>query len=1049
MLASQLVIGAMVVTLAPHAIAQEEAEPTPVPLVSIRAEDDQQVRELLDAGLDIVDVDAETREVHVVLDTFEQGYVDAHDIDVEVIEENVNEFPDTSITSTDDSERTDYRHLDDYYEELDAVHAAYPDLTRLEVIGHGHEGRPIIALEISSAPGQADGRPEHIHTALTHAREWPTGEFVMDLAWYLTENYGHDDRVTDIVDDVRVWLIPVLNPDGFHYSRTQSPTWRKNRNPAAGVDLNRNFAHMWGGPGSSGDPSSNTYRGTAPFSEPETQALRDFVAVRHPITVIHSHVQGGRWLYPWAHTEDAPPDPELAALAAESVQWSGYRDQQWIDMYQASGESVDWSYEAFRSLSFLPEHGVDHGQRWDYLGTERPGLVTDALGNVEARLLTHSPELDGESGWLLDCGLSLTPSDCPEDIAGNIALIERGEGTYREKALNAINAGAVGVVIYNDRWGHISGTLNEPSVPAPVLGVPQFSGHQLVAALEDGPVNVSLETILAHSIKDVWDVNLPAYLLTIEAAAEHTARITGSVTDATSGDGVGHASVELSLERRAVHHDGGEETYSHETSIDVDADGTFDWAVLPSRQATLETPPYELTVAAPNYYPHTQSVELAGYRDVAELDAALQELARVLNPDGPVRVPVNGAFSFQFETYRPDGDRHAPNDLTVAVYDADGTEIHRFTSEIRERPRGDHQVRIDARTLGLGAGEYQLAIEFGHDGSDYRHTTPMTVWDAPGAGRPGSELIEPSTDAPAVVAAGEAFTATFTANRAWPYVIDFRAAGSDEDWMNFADGTGAGVAATGDNTAELVVPEPLDDGEFDLRVQLFPPDEDADQPRASDVAESALMVAEPVTQFATDFSDQPIGDAPAGWTETWRAGTWTVLDDPPRLRNDVTVGGRRALTWDSPGDDGWVEGDVEVAAVVRMPDAVTATRFQLPLHISGFGGNENAYYLDGRASSIRINRYVDGTFTQMATHSLGYPVEADTWYHVVLRREGTTLSAKLWPYGADEPDEWLVSVTDDNHAAGRVGVSHLTSGAVNEWAWFAVGVAGDEAPRAP
>jgi carboxypeptidase A4 len=83
-------------------------------------------------------------------------------------------------------------------------------------------------------------------------------------------------------DNLDFYIVPVVNPDGYEYTHSGMRLWRKNRKDpqlgrCAGTDLNRNFGYKWGGAGSSKDRCQEIYAGSAPFSEPETQAIRDFV----------------------------------------------------------------------------------------------------------------------------------------------------------------------------------------------------------------------------------------------------------------------------------------------------------------------------------------------------------------------------------------------------------------------------------------------------------------------------------------------------------------------------------------------------------------------------------------------------------------------------------------------------------------------------------------------------------------------------------------------------------------------------------------------------
>lgn len=206
----------------------------------------------------------------------------------------------------------------------------------------------------------------------------------------------------------------------------------------------------------------------------------------------------------------------------------------------------------------------------------------------------------------------------------------------------------------------------------------------------------------------------------------------------------------------------------------------------------------------------------------------------------------------------------------------------------------------------------------------------------------------------------------------------------------------------------------------------------------------------PPGQAATDLSDQDVGEPPRGWSMRWRSSDWTVLDDPRRVRHVVGgSSGRRSLTWDEVGDDGHVQGDVELYGVVRSSPTGN-TLFQLPLHVSGETGNESAYYVDLRVdqSALRINRYADGSFTSIGRYD-GVVPQRDTWYRVRLRREGDQLMARIWQDGEAEPDEWQAVATDNTHHGGGVGFAGFQANTVNDWAYLGVGTGGEPAPAAP
>jgi len=172
-------------------------------------------------------------------------------------------------------------------DELVATAAAHPRLTKLVNIGTSVNGQKIYALKVTRNARQLrDGRrPSVLYGGAQHAREWITPEMVRRLMHHYLDGYGSDRQLTRIVDTTELWFLPVSNPDGYDFTFTEgNRLWRKNLRdnngdgvitPGDGVDLNRNFQTKWGydNEGSSPEPSSETYRGPSPASEPETKAL--------------------------------------------------------------------------------------------------------------------------------------------------------------------------------------------------------------------------------------------------------------------------------------------------------------------------------------------------------------------------------------------------------------------------------------------------------------------------------------------------------------------------------------------------------------------------------------------------------------------------------------------------------------------------------------------------------------------------------------------------------------------------------------------------------
>jgi len=242
--------------------------------------------------------------------------------------------------------------------EMTAYAAAHPSIARLDTVGMSLEGRPLLAIEISDHPGVDEGEPEVLLDGCHHARELMSVELPLDAMRRLLDGYGVDPLLTALVDSRHIWILPIVNPDGYvwvesHSGGQSSNWWRKNRRPngdgTIGVDLNRNYGIQWGydDTGSSPVGSSETYRGAAPFSEPETAALRDFVASRSFTIAVSFHSYGDLVLYPWGYDRLDTPDHSVFFALGDSVsRQNGYRagNPKSNAIYLTNGGSDDWLY---------------------------------------------------------------------------------------------------------------------------------------------------------------------------------------------------------------------------------------------------------------------------------------------------------------------------------------------------------------------------------------------------------------------------------------------------------------------------------------------------------------------------------------------------------------------------------------------------------------------------------------------------------------------------------------------------------------------------------
>lgn len=264
-----------------------------------------------------------------------------------------------------------YHKLSDVIEKLSFYNEKYKEITELKIIGKTFENRDIYALKISKK--DKEDKPSILIVGCHHAREWMSIEIPMKIIEYLLENYEKNEIVKSWIENFEIWTIPILNPDGFEYSIKNDRMWRKNRvlnfDNSRGVDNNRNYGYMWGlSDGSSAVPSSETYRGRAPFSELENQAIREFVYENPPSITLSYHSFSELILYPWGYTTEPPQDKELLEkIAVEMAKTTGppndgdypgpydYYPMQSSFLYPTSGDLTDFLYGEIGTYAYTIE----------------------------------------------------------------------------------------------------------------------------------------------------------------------------------------------------------------------------------------------------------------------------------------------------------------------------------------------------------------------------------------------------------------------------------------------------------------------------------------------------------------------------------------------------------------------------------------------------------------------------------------------------------------------------------------------------------------------
>jgi PKD repeat protein len=251
-----------------------------------------------------------------------------------------------------------YLKYNEMLAELDAMVQQYPNLITAKAPISSfvtHENRPIYHVKISDNPNVNETEPKVLYTAIHHAREPMSLMETIFFMWHVLENYGTNEEITYLVNETQLFFVPCINPDGYVYNETTNPNgggmWRKNRRNNGGgvygVDLNRNYGYGWGTTGTSTNTSNDTYCGTAPYSEPEVQAMRWLVQNHNFVTAFNAHTYAEDILFPIGTTvaEFADHHDYFQAETNHMVEFNGYSAIKSSALYPASGDSDDYMYK--------------------------------------------------------------------------------------------------------------------------------------------------------------------------------------------------------------------------------------------------------------------------------------------------------------------------------------------------------------------------------------------------------------------------------------------------------------------------------------------------------------------------------------------------------------------------------------------------------------------------------------------------------------------------------------------------------------------------------
>ncbi|XP_017026975.1 carboxypeptidase B1-like [Drosophila kikkawai] len=272
----------------------------------------------------------------------------------------------------------DYYTLEGIEQYLKGLAKSYSHRVSVKEIGRSYENRSLNTITITNGDGRSGKKAIFIDAGI-HAREWLAHTTALNIINQLVVNFEENKKLLQDHD----WIIlPLVNPDGYHYSRSIDKSWRKNRRPSSencvGIDLNRNFGSGWSLGYADSDPCGITYMGPGSFTEPESRAvqrvLHEIADSGRGIMYISFHSYAYEILYPWGYKEvNATNYKEHEAVATAGQRAikkkfsSEYKVKPSFDMSVIGGASSDYAYSIGFRLSYTWElPGERNGSKFNF-----------------------------------------------------------------------------------------------------------------------------------------------------------------------------------------------------------------------------------------------------------------------------------------------------------------------------------------------------------------------------------------------------------------------------------------------------------------------------------------------------------------------------------------------------------------------------------------------------------------------------------------------------------------------------------------------------------
>ncbi|QQS31991.1 MAG: peptidase M14 [Acidobacteriota bacterium] len=366
--------------------AQVAAPNSELIVARIAVKTDADMRRVMDLGLDLMEY-REGDDLIFITTAAQIAELQRSGFDVRPDKKLTAELPRNGVETFNGG----YRTVEETYAFLNQMQASYPNLARVFTYGDSWlkvqnpvNGYKLTGITLTSQSSDRRPKPTFLLQAGLHARELVPPELATRFISYLLTNYGIDADATWLLDEHRIVVIPIMNPDGRKIAETGALK-RKNMNNLSGscttvttgIDLNRNYSFRWGIVNPPTEPCGETFPGLTAASEPEIAYQEALIATLFPDqrgaprnepapidatgAVLDMHSTGNLILYPWGEDTLPPPNPQIVTLARKMAAYNGYNPIQGVNLYPTSGSAKDYAYGELGAVSMTMEIGNGSG----------------------------------------------------------------------------------------------------------------------------------------------------------------------------------------------------------------------------------------------------------------------------------------------------------------------------------------------------------------------------------------------------------------------------------------------------------------------------------------------------------------------------------------------------------------------------------------------------------------------------------------------------------------------------------------------------------------